>query len=213
MSRALFALAAWLFASSVGAHALSETTARLTLRDGHFDVSLDVDLFLLVPEGPTAVATAGDEAVASRLMELRGQLEAGTRLQVDGVEVPLRWKDGPSAAEFRAVAALLSASGRDHGERFRVGLDAAASALGAREVKLGVPAGLGPVVVSFVEPATVYVSPGGEAHFTVRPRAAERDEGAEPPAARSMGTEALLLGLGGTAALAVLVRKRLGGNP
>ena len=204
------ALVACLAAPAAGAHALSETTARLTLRDGHFDVVLDVDLFLLVPEGPTAVATATGEAVSGRLAALRQQLETGTRLQVDGARVPLRWKDGPSAAAFQAAAAVLSASGMEHGERFRVGLDAVESNLGAREVALEVPAGLGPVVVSFVEPVTAYLPPGGQARFTVRARPAETREEAVPRADSATGAGALLLGLVGTAALAIYVRKQLG---
>lgn len=210
MSAKWLALCGWLAAAGASAHALSEATARLTLRDDHFDVALDVDLFLLVPEGPTAVATAGDAEVAERLASLRRQFESGTKLQVDGVQVPLRFKDGLTPAEFRAVAAMLSASGREHGERFRLGLDATATTPGAREVVLGLPEGLGPVVATFVEPAMSYVQPRGEARFRVRGRPSEEEK--EQSESEDMGTEALVLGLGGTAVLAVIIRKRLRGG-
>lgn len=149
------------------AHPLEEGTARVTLRDDHLEVAADWDVFLLVDATPTVVATCTDAALASTYARLRREIEEGTTLRVDGVTVPLALTGFVSAPELRAMAAALSAAGQDHGERARLRLEARRAVPGARVVTLAAPASLGPVVVSFVQPATRYALPGRPALFEV----------------------------------------------
>lgn len=149
------------------AHPLEEGTARVTLRDDHLEVAADWDVFLLVDATPTALATCSDEALAATYARLRRAIEEGTTLRVDGARVPLTLTGFVSAPELRALAATLSAAGQDHGERARMRLEARRAVPGARVVTLAAPAALGPVVVSFVQPATRYALPGSAALFEV----------------------------------------------
>jgi hypothetical protein len=200
-----------MLASATGwGHALSEATARLTHREGQFDLVLEGDLFLLVPAAPTAVATATGEALGEAAEGFRRALESGTHLEVDGVEVPLQARDLPGNDELRAVAALLSASGREHGERIRVRLETRAPVPGAARVAVSFPPALGPVVTSFVEPVSAYVLPGAGATFPVR--AAAEASGPRPGTGEGLGAEALGLGVVGTAALAWLFRRKGDGD-
>jgi len=204
-------LAGVLAGAAAWGHALSEATARLTHRDGHFELQLEGDLFVLVPGAPTEVATASAEGLSAAAAGLRAALESGVRLQVDGKDVPLRAVGLPPDEELRAVAALLSASGRDHGERIRVRMETAAPLPGAARVGLSFPPALGPVVTSFVEPVSAYVLPGAGASFPVRggrPAAGAATEGPR----QGMGMEALALGTVGTAVLAWLIQRRMGGG-
>lgn len=200
-----------LVAQAAWGHALSEATARLSHRDGQFELSLDADLFLLVPAAPTAVATASGTELASTASGLRAALESGTHLQVDGQAAPLRVRDFPSNEELRAVAAVLSASGREHGERIRVRMETPLPAPGASAVGVSFPPALGPVAVSFVEPASAYVLPGAGASFRVRGNAQPREQDRPRPEA-GLGPEALALGVVGTTALAWAVRRKMEGR-
>ena len=149
------------------AHDLEEGTARITLRDDHVDVVAEWDLFLLADATPTALATASDEALAAARARLQRTIEDGTQLRVDGAPVALHLTGWPSAAELRGLAAALSAAGSSHGSRVRMRLEAAQAIPGAAHLTLAVPPRLGPVVVSFVQPATRYTRPGATADFTV----------------------------------------------
>ncbi len=161
-------MAAWLGASSTArAHSLDEGTARVTLRDEHVEVTTEWDLFLLVDRSPTDVATARAETLAETYGRLRRAIEEGTTLRADGSRVPLELTGAPSAEELRALAATLSASGREHGARVRLRLESRSPVRDVRRVTLSVPPALGPVVVTFVQPATWYTRPGATASFDV----------------------------------------------
>lgn len=191
---ALLSTAAW-------AHTLTESTARVTLRDGHVDVLADVDLFLLVGTDPTSLAVATEAELGALLAQLRQTLEDQTRLSVDGAPVTLVLHGLPSASQLRVVAAVLSASGHQHGELVRVSFDAAAATPGAQRVSLSMPPALGPTLVSFIQPVARYTPPGAAASFKV--------ERAEPsPATRHpWRTGTLILGAA-LLALALGTRRR-----
>lgn len=204
------------------AHPLEEGTARVTLRDDHLEVAADWDLFLLVDGAPTAVATCSDEALATTYARLRREIEEGTTLRVDGSLVPLTLTGFISPPELRAMAATLSASGQDHGERVRMRLEARRAVPNARAVTLSAPAALGPVVVSFVQPATRYAWPGRPASFDVlstqRPPSREPAVTAmAPPAApvapRTDWLTALTALFGVTAIVTTLRARRNEGRP
>jgi len=73
----------------------------------------------------------------------------------------------PTPPELRAMAATASAAGETHGARVRLALDAPDAVPGASELRLTLPPALGPVLVSFVQPASAYTAPGGSASFRV----------------------------------------------
>lgn len=166
-----FQLGALLVGASAAAHPLEEGTARVSLRDDHVEVLVDWDVFRLVDAAPTAVATSDDAALMETHARLRRRVESETTLHVDGAQVSLRATGFPTPEALRAMAATLSASGQDHGARARMRLEAQRAVPGARRVGLSAPRALGPVVISFVQPATWYAQPGERASFDVLGRA------------------------------------------
>jgi len=149
------------------AHTLDDATARVTLRDDHVDVTVELDLLLLAQADATALATGPDDALSTELDHLRASLETGVQLTVDGAPRPLRVRALPTPPELRAMAATASAAGESHGARVRVALDASDAVPGASELRLTMPPVLGPVLISFVQPASAYTAPGGSASFRV----------------------------------------------
>lgn len=149
------------------AHEIDEGTARITLRDDHVEVVAEWDIFLLVDATPTAIATGTDAEVSAAYARVRRVIERDTRLRVDGAPVALTVTGFASEAEFRAVAATLSAAGNLHGARIRMRLEAARAVPGASRITLAVPSQVGPVLVSFVQPASHYARPGDTAAFDV----------------------------------------------
>lgn len=169
---ALSLLVATAMATAAAAHPLDVGTARVTLRDQHLEVTADLDLMALARIEPTALATSDEAALDAEWVRLQRALGEGTQLQMNGVVRPLVVTGFPSAAELRALAAMLSATGRLHGERVRVRLECEAQMVEARTVSLALPEALGPVLVTFVQPASHYTAPGHPAIFAVLERAA-----------------------------------------
>lgn len=154
-----FLLACLLWAGSVQAHTLDLSTARVTLRDQHIEVMVELDPFLLVQVGPTAIATESEPELLSHLQQARQLLDSETKLEVDGVRVGLALRGFPSAPEFRAMAATLSATQKEHGDLIRLRLEAPQAVPNAKTLALSLPTTLGPSVVSFVQPSTRYAAP------------------------------------------------------
>lgn len=167
MSRAAFLGGLLLLAcGSAWAHTPTGPTARVTVRDGHLTVELEVALADL----ETARAALPD--VVAR---------------IDGRPAPLAIDPAHSGLpSHRGFARVALASAEP------VPADAA--------VSLTLPAALGPVAVTFVEPRMQYVAGGGTARF-VRGATATR-----PVAWISAALAALALGLVGW----LLYRRRSG---
>jgi hypothetical protein len=185
-----------LVASVAAAHALTESTARLSLRDGHFELSADVDLMLLADLDATAVATASTSDLVAAHARLRQALESQTALVVDGVKIPLRLTAFPEPTQLQVVAAALSAEGRSHGGMVRIVFDSETLAPAASAVALSLSPALGPVVVSLVQPTTRYAPPGQPAVFALRPA----------PTRSTAALVALAMGVG---LLATLAQRRV----
>jgi len=168
---ARLAVVALAWVSVAGAHALDVGTARVTLRDAHVDVIAEWDLFLLVEGTPTSVATASETELATTHAKLKHAIEAQTVLEVDARTAALALTGFPGPNELRAVAAALSAEGNDHGALVRMRLEASRAFPSATTIALRTPLALGPVLVSFVQPASSLVAPGGVASFPVLSRA------------------------------------------
>lgn len=206
MRAALAAALLALGASPAGAHPLDLGTARITLRDDHVEVQAEVDLFLLIGSGPTAIAVGPEPAVEAEVARLQRILESETRLFVDGEAVPLSLRGLPGAAELRALAATLSAAQKDHGELVRLRFEALRPLPGAKRVEITLPPALGPILVSFVQPATRFARPGERAAFDVLGRPANH---CRSGARSGLLAVALLMSLGGAiVAVAVLIRRR-----
>ena len=154
-------------ASPLAAHTLPDGTARVSLRDGHLEVQGEWDLLLLADATPTAIATAGEAELLAHHTALQRALVEGSVLRVDGHTLTLEATGFPGASELRAIAASLSAEGKDHGALVRVRLEARAPVVDAREIHVAFPPRLGPVLATFVQPATVYLPPGARAVFPV----------------------------------------------
>lgn len=205
-------LALALAAAPCHAHPLDIGTARVSLRDDHVEVLAELDLFTLADAGPTTLATEPEGELTARVARLRQALEAGTVLEVDGRRA-LLVATCPSTGEVRAAAATLSSQGKEHGELLRVRFEARDAFREPRRVALGLPPALGPVLVTFVQPASRYAAPGSVATFDVRIAPGEAVPAA-PVAAREPATTTpawpalLLVAAGCAAALVSQVRSR-----
>jgi hypothetical protein len=170
--------AAWAFVACLlgapglaAAHALDLTTARVSLRDGLVDVTCEVDVVAMVARAAgggadaTALATAGDDELARLVATARGALEAGAGLEVDSTSVPLVLRAFPTPTEVRFLAAHASASPSAHPAASAVRLEAARAVAGARAVRVVLPASLGRVLYTFVQPETRLANAGAAASF------------------------------------------------
>ena len=163
----LLATVLLLWGSVARAHALDLSTARVTLRDEHVEVLLDLDPFLLAGADPTDVAIASEDDLTACLLHARHVLESQTILKADGAPLGLVLRGFPAPPEFRAMAAVRSAAQKEHGDPVRLRMEASQTVAGARSLSLLLPAVLGPSVVSFVQPTTRYAAPGLATSFTV----------------------------------------------
>lgn len=225
MSRAR--LAAWLMALAIvvvaslgarpaAAHALDVTTARVTLRDGRVEVALDVDLVQLVSksvpelEDAMALAASSDETVRKAYAETRRILEAGARVEVSGVAVPLVLRSFPAPPELMLLAAEAAASPHRHPATSVLRLETVRPVLALEAVSVALPPSVGPVLYTFVEPQTRLTGPGSAATFTLRSSVREQPA---PQRAPWPTTSWLALAAGILAAIALashlLPRRRL----
>ncbi|MFO0560383.1 MAG: hypothetical protein U0269_20370 [Polyangiales bacterium] len=183
----IIASALSLASASAAAHPSEEGTARITLRDEHIEVVVEWDLFLLVERSPTDVATSSADALAREHQALVRRIEAQTRLFVDETPVPLALRGAPGPDELRAIAAQLSADSLTHGARVRMRLEARGAHPSAHRVSFVAPSALGPVIVSFVQPASRYALAGTRSTFDVleRPQPVARAALSSPPRDRT----------------------------
>lgn len=197
---ARLAVAMALVAAPVAAHSLPDGTARVSLRDRHVEVQGEWDLFLLADATPTAIATATEADLAAHHAALRRAVVAGSSVRVDGRSYALEVTGFPAPKELRAMAASLSAEGKDHGALVRVRLESRTPIVDARAIHAAFPPRLGPVVATFVQPATVYLPPGAHAVFDVLAPREDPSRRASP--ARPLGAP-FAWSLGGLGALLV----------
>jgi hypothetical protein len=73
----------------------------------------------------------------------------------------------PPPAELRAMAATLSAEGKEHGRLVPVRIEASGAFHDPKAMSLAMPSALGPVLVTLVQPVTRYAAPGAPASFVV----------------------------------------------
>ena len=160
-------LALFAFSDPSWAHALDLGTARLALRDGHVEILAEVDLFLLSDASTTAIAISTEPELAAQSARLVTAVETGTKLTIDGAPATLRVRGMPPPAELRAMAATLSADGKDHGRLVPIRIEALGAFHEPKTMSLALPSVLGPVLVTLVQPVTRYAAPGATASFVV----------------------------------------------
>lgn len=207
---ACLAAAAW--AALAAAHELPLATARVSLRDAHFDVAVDVDVVAVVSSAAgvdaTTLATAPDDVLRAHVEKGRALLAASSRLEVDGARLPLHARTFPAPLEVRALAARASAAADGHADLVPVALEAAGAFPAARAVGFALAPAAGPAVVSFVQPATRWVAPGRSAQFTVLAPAASAPAANDGRAELRRDAAAAAAVLLAAAALAVALRRR-----
>lgn len=203
------------FASRGDAHQLDVTTARVVLRDGHTEIVAEIDVLgLLLQTGSaphdaaadaTALATASEDVLASRVAVARAVVEQGARLDVDGVSIPLALRAFPTPKEVRFLAARLSADPSAHGAASTLRLESTRVVPEARSIAVKMAPELGSVLFSFVQPATRLGAPGAAAAFTVLEAPRVATAASPPPSSRRSW---LALGAGALAVVAVAARLR-----
>ncbi|MFO0654398.1 MAG: hypothetical protein U0787_04900 [Polyangia bacterium] len=149
------------------AHALDLTTAKVSLRDAHAEVIIELDLLSLFPKTATELAVLTDAELDAELANAKQHLSQQTDLRSDGKRLPIAVTGFPNRDDLRMLAATTSANGKQHGPLVRIRLESPAQIQEAKQLGIGLPAVLGPVVTTFVQPSTQFLSPGQSTTFPV----------------------------------------------
>lgn len=158
--------------SSARAHALDVNTARVTLRDDHIEVWLEIDLLTLVsavnPRYPdaTALAVADEAGFEQAVKRTRDLLQSGSRLTVDAAAVQLLVTGFPPTGQVRFMAAAASANPQDHG-LVPVRLETLKPVTGAKTLSLSLPREAGSVLYTFIQPSSRLATAGERVGFSV----------------------------------------------
>lgn len=207
---ALLAIAAALgpLERAAAGHALDLTTARVTHRDGHVEVLVEVDVLRLVTQevaeakDATTIATADERTLATFVAGARSAMEGGGSLEADGASVPLVLRTFPTSSEMRFAAAEASASPDHHPAVSTVRFETTAPLGHPRRIAVKLPSSLGRILYTYVQPETHLSESGAPASFAVLAPARESaTEATPPPTSRTW--LALGAGLLGIAALAL----------
>ena len=166
--------------SIASAHELSVTTATVTLRQGHANLTLHVDLFAWLERirgGEQEVeveklSLVDPGALEALVLEAKRRFVEETMLSVDERKVTLDAVQFPSmelihsAAKKQVMARAVEPKGRSE----HVAISADARLIGSpRAVSVSLPSSLGNWMVSFVEPTSAMLREGQAAGHTLRP--------------------------------------------
>lgn len=174
LALALFALLSALQLGAVGrAHALDVNTARVTLRDDHIEVIVEIDLLSLISavnprfRDATALAVADEAAFNQAVQKTRELMQSGSHLTVNGTALPLVVTAFPAAGQVRFIAASASANPQAHPELVPLRLETLRPASGAKTITLTLPKEAGSVLFTFIQPATRLAGAGERVAFPV----------------------------------------------
>lgn len=182
IARAAIGAAVLLDASPMVAHELPTTTATMTLRDGHLELRISVDLLAwfgqLEGDGAEGVArlVQTDPARLELLRQrAREQIARELVVRVDGVQVAIDAVRFPGARPVRAAAGRALVASALAAEADAPGLQAHAEMLPLvvevrlrarpRSLDVRFPAAFGAVQAQLVEPRIQTTRPGGVASF------------------------------------------------
>ena len=169
---AVLIFAAMLEAAPVAAHTLDVTTARVSLRDGHVEVLVDVDAVSLLQASvgageASAIATADDAQLAAWVAAERADLERGAHLSTEDARSALVLRAFPSVAEVRRLAAARADAPSMHPSTSTVRFESPQRVPISRSLSISLSTQLGRVLFSFVQPTTELAAPGAAASFHV----------------------------------------------
>lgn len=150
------------------AHALDLTTARVSLRDAHAEVIIELDLLQLFSKTPTELATLPDSELDAALQDVKKLIQTQTVLSCDSHGLPVVVTGFPGRDDLRAMAATTAGSDKQHGPLVRIRLESPATLRQAETIGIRLPSAVGPGVVTFVQPTTHFVSTGQSVSFAVR---------------------------------------------
>lgn len=152
---------------SADAHALDLTTARVSMRDAHVEVVVELDLLKLFRRTPTELATLPDAELDAALQDVKKLLQTQTVLHRDSQPLPFAVTGFPGRDDLRAMAATTAGSDKQHGPLVRIRLESPTTLSAVQKIGISLPVAVGPVVATFVQPTTHFVSPGQNASFFV----------------------------------------------
>ncbi len=164
-----------------GAHELDVTTARISLRDEHVQVDVRLDLLVLLAAtapswpGRAGLSRLNDQELTSMLGDAMRMLQRQAQLTVNGVPVALMLRHVPTATDLRAIAGRQDAPGNGHVHRemTRLRFETAGSRAQGDAIGFQLPASLGSVLYTFVQPNTRMAQPGASVAFPIAHPAAQ----------------------------------------
>lgn len=150
------------------AHELPAATARVSLRDMALEISADIDpLPLLAHIHPVDLSSLNEEQLASLLARSNQVLENETRLFADGQRINMTLTIPIDPSELRNLLSFSPEARHTHAKRIPIRWEAKDPLPSAQHLSLTLPAALGPVLISFVQPQSRYTAPGNTATFSV----------------------------------------------
>lgn len=166
-------LSAFQLGAVAAGHTLNVNTARITLRDEHIEVALELDLLGLISAvspkhpDPTDLAVSDEAALTVLVQRTKDALQSGSRLIVNGSSAALVVTAFPTASEVRFLAAYASANQQAQHELVALRLETPKPVSGAKNIGLTLPKEAGPVLFTFIQPATRMATAGERVAFPV----------------------------------------------
>ncbi len=173
LASAALALALLMPATPATAHALDVTTARVSLRDRHLEVVVDVDAVRLIRAragdagDASTVAAASEEQLAAWVAAARADIEDGAHLTAEGAASRLVLRAFPVPAEVRLLAARQAGAPSAHPMTSTLRFESLVPVPRSRSLSVSLSKQLGRVLFTFVQPTTELAAPGAAASFEV----------------------------------------------
>lgn len=156
-----------------GAQALEASAARVTLRDDHVEVLVELDLLGLMTQlnpklgDVTALSRADESSLTQATQVTKDLLQKGSQLIANGTASPLLVTGFPTPSDVRNLSAYATANPRTRREPVVIRLEALKPVTGAHELAVTLPKEAGTVRYTFVQPATRLATAGERVAFPV----------------------------------------------
>lgn len=150
------------------AHTLSMNTARISLRDEHIELQAEIDPRVFASRLDPQTSDFGKlDAAALQAWVTRANeiLAKQTTLRVDGQPVDAELRLGIDSKLLDEQSRASAAPAHEHLVPIR--WEVREPFVAAKRIEVVFPAALGPVLVTFVQPATHWTAPGTTAGFSV----------------------------------------------
>lgn len=156
-----------------GAQALEASSARVTLRDDHVEVLVELDLLGLMTQlNPklgevTSLSRAEESSLTQATQVTKDLLQKGSQLIVNGSASSLLVTGFPTPADIRNLSAYAASNPRTRREPVVIRLEALKPVTGTHELTVTLPKEAGAVRYTFVQPATRLATAGERVAFPV----------------------------------------------